>query len=338
MRIGIIGGGFGLRVQAPIIDSHPKMNVVAISTVHRHRLPETLQNERRIIHYTDWMNMLEREELDLLFVSSIPLYHYRMVKYAVQCGVHVVCEKPFTMNSEESKALLELSQKENVKVLIDFEWRYLPVRQKVKEWVDAKAIGDLLHIEYHVSSSQYETLQSQQSGWMGEKHHFGGMLGALGSHMIDCVRWLVGEELTEIQALLHTHVPIGAGEKRDADDAFFIHGRIKQNITFSLQLISGIHHHFDSHLRIFGTEGTISLQNDCKLYFGKAKEPLQEVNLHETTVPKFLSPEARAYYPAFYPFLNSVYNYIEMKAFDPHLPTVFDGHQNQIVLDRIREN
>lgn len=40
MRVGIIGGGFGLSVQAPIINMHPKMEVSAVSTMHRHRLPE----------------------------------------------------------------------------------------------------------------------------------------------------------------------------------------------------------------------------------------------------------------------------------------------------------
>ena len=43
MRVGIIGGGFGLAVQAPIINTHPKMNVSAISTMIRHQVPKIYQ-------------------------------------------------------------------------------------------------------------------------------------------------------------------------------------------------------------------------------------------------------------------------------------------------------
>jgi hypothetical protein len=44
MRVGIIGGGFGLTVQAPIINTHPKMNVSAVSTMKLHQLPKDLFN------------------------------------------------------------------------------------------------------------------------------------------------------------------------------------------------------------------------------------------------------------------------------------------------------
>ena len=47
-------------------------------------------NERPT-HYTDWEIMLECEELDLVFVSSLPIYHFSMVKAAMERDIHVVC-------------------------------------------------------------------------------------------------------------------------------------------------------------------------------------------------------------------------------------------------------
>ena len=106
MRVGIIGGGFGLTIQAPIIKTHPNLNLTTVCTMKRHHLPEELLNgEDSPVHYKDWSYMLENEEIDLLFVSSIPTYHFEMVKYALNKGINVVCEKPFTMNSKESKEL-----------------------------------------------------------------------------------------------------------------------------------------------------------------------------------------------------------------------------------------
>jgi len=171
---------------------------------------------------------------------------------------------------------------------------------------------------------------------MGEKQKFGGMLGALGTHMIDCLRWLVRDEIENINGLLHTHVPEGAGELRDADDAFFIHGKMKKNSTFSIQFISGINHGYGSHLKVFGSEGTITLANDKQLCLGKINEQLDELKIQfRGKVPLNLSGEASVYYPAFYPFLEKAYDYIIFNKIDEDLPTIEDGHQNQIVIDKI---
>lgn len=338
MKVGIIGGGFGLSVQAPIINIHPEMKLSAVCTMNRHRLPEELSNgENRPNHYKDWVKMLEKEDLDLLFVSSLPIYHFEMVKEALKKKVNVVCEKPFTMNSSESEELLNLSKSCDVKVIIDFEWRCLPIRQKINELIDNDFIGEIMHFEYHISSSQYQNLQSTKRGWMGDKQKFGGMLGALGTHMIDCLRWIVRDEIEDINGLLHTHVPEGAGEKRDADDAFFIHGKMKNNSTFSIQLLSGINHGFGSSLKVFGSKGTITLTNDKKLCFGKKDGLLEELMVQsQGKVPSYLSDETRAYFPAFYPFLEKVYDYIAFNKIDRDLPLIEDGHQNQLVIDKIK--
>lgn len=333
MRVGIIGGGFGLSVQAPIIQSYSEMELIAVSTMKRHQLPKKLVGP---IHYKNWMEMVDQEKLDLLFVSSLPIYHYEMVKFAIKKGISVVCEKPFTMNSSESKELFELTTEYKTKVIVDFEWRYLPIRQKMKDLIMNNRIGKILHIEYHISSSQYENLRKNKRGWMGEKHNFGGMLGALGTHMIDCIRWITKSEIDIVSGMVHTHVPIGGGEQRDADDAFFVHGKTIHNSTFSIQVLSGIRHGFGSMLKIFGTLGTITLENDEKLCLGKVNDSFIRIDFEpQWTIPENLSEEASAYFPAFFPFLEKVYDYVENDYLDDDLPTIQDGHQNQRVVDKI---
>jgi predicted dehydrogenase len=338
MRVGIIGGGFGLKVQAPIIETHPFMKVVAVSTVKRHQLPEGLQKATNtFVHYKNWKEMLEQEELDLLFISSIPIYHYEISKYALEKGINVVCEKPFTTNSKESRELCELVERYNVKVVLDFEWRYLPIRQKVKEMLLHKEIGEVKHFEYHVSTAQYQRLFEIKRGWMGEKQKSGGMLGALGSHMIDSLRWLLNDEVHIVNGLVHTHVTEGVGEVRDADDAFFIHGKVNNGTTFSIQLVSGINHGYGSHLRIFGDLGTIAVSNDKHLYFAKANEQLTEIHLPSSQeIPSCLPDRAKDYYSAFYPFLEKIHEYMTNGTIHRDLPTIVDGHENQVIIDKIR--
>lgn len=156
--------------------------------------------------------------------------------------------------------------------------------------------------------------------------------------MVDCLRWLTAEEVEEMNGFVHTHVPQGAGEQRNADDAFFIHGRMRKGSTFSLQLLSGINHGFGSNIKIFGSLGTITLSNDEKLCFGKVNEQLEAINVLQRQGPLHLTKEANAYYPAFYPFLEKVYDYIVYNKIDEDLPTILDGHENQLLIDKVRFN
>ncbi|RPF50651.1 Gfo/Idh/MocA family protein [Aquisalibacillus elongatus] len=334
LKVGIIGGGFGLKVQEPIIQSHPNMEVTAVSTVKRHVLPDELKGNPA--HYQDWKKMIDQEQLDLVFVSSMPLNHFEMAKYALENGVDVVCEKPFTKNSEESQALLELAEKTGQKLLLDFEWRYLPGRQKVKRMLEERKVGGLLHFDYQMSMGIYKRLGSMKRGWLGKKDQAGGMLGALGSHLVDNMRWLTESEVDRINGLLMTHVPEADGESRDADDGFVLQGVLENGTTFSIQFLSGVNHSFGSSLKLFGTEGTIKLDNDESLKYGAPDEDFVQVDFETIDVPEGV-PER--YYPAFYPYLEKVYDYIAHDQLDGDLPTVHDGHENQKVLDEVyRQN
>ncbi|MUK87980.1 gfo/Idh/MocA family oxidoreductase [Ornithinibacillus sp. L9] len=341
LKVGIIGGGFGLNVQAPIIHTHPNMTVTAVSTVNRHQLPKEIEEwDHPPVHYKNWNEMIDNEELDLLLVSSMPIYHYEMVKYALQSGMkNIICEKPFTCNRTESEELVKLSKEKSAKLLLDFEWRYVPARQKVKELIQNNHIGEILHFEYHVSNPQFQRLQESKRGWLGQKGKSGGMLGALGSHMIDTMRWLIDDKIEAVNGFVHTHVPEGGGEVRDADDAFFINGKMKHNSTFSLQLVTGVNHGFGSSVKVYGTEGTITLDNDKQVNLGKVNEQLNEVTVPKRAVaPDYVSERAQGYFHAFYPYLESVYEYVVHDSLDPSLATAEDGHESQIVIDQIIGN
>lgn len=100
--------------------------------------------------------------------------------------------------------------------------------------------------------------------------------------------------------------------------------------------MSGVHHSFGSSLKVYGDRG-ITLTNDKQLHIGKIDEQLKEVELEDhVKVPQHLTKEASAYYPAFYTFLDKVCDHIVFDKIDEDLPTIEDEHQNQIVIDRIR--
>jgi predicted dehydrogenase len=343
LRVGIIGAGFGAKVHAPLLQWHPSYDVVSICSVNR-KDTDQLKKETGIKKiYTEWEKMLTREELNLVVIASIPSLHCDMAVKAFSMGMNVLCEKPLAMHQSETLEMITAANKYSKFGFTNFEWRFMPARLKVKEILIQNTIGEILHIDYDINFTGYNYLASSKAGWGGQRKHFGGMLGALGSHMVDSLLWWTVDNVRHLIAQLTTHVPEfvdedGNKEYRDADDAFFVNGQLIGGSTFKLQLVSAAHHATGSVVKIVGTKGSIFLKDDKLLQLGIGDKPLEEVALPVITVPKELGILPSKYYPAFKPLLDSMYETIVLGKEFPNTPTFGDGHKVQMVLDAIRRS
>jgi predicted dehydrogenase len=341
IRVGVIGTGFGAKIHTPLLQWHHQYEVVSICTVSG-KDRQIIAKETGVEQvYDDWHDMLANERLNLVIVASIPSLHYEMTIEALSMGINVLCEKPMAMDIRETKSILDKQASSGLHGFINFEWRFMPARQKVKTLLDKKAIGDIIHIDYDISFPGFKSLTSGMAGWGGQKKHFGGMLGALGSHMIDSLLWWSNDTIRNLSGLLDTHIPIfednhGNSEKRDADDTFFVIGHFTGDSTFKLQLISAAHHATGSIVKIFGLKGTIFLKDDMTVHLGLVNQQLEEVNVPTVTAPEGMENTQSRYYTAFKPFHDALYNRVKLDRSEPDLPTFQDGHRTQVVLDAIR--
>ncbi|KQU24337.1 hypothetical protein ASG61_20675 [Bacillus sp. Leaf75] len=343
LNVGIIGTGFGLNVQLPIFQAHPLFKVRGICGVRGRKLHSS-EVPKDITNFTKWEDMLNDQSIDLIIVTSIPSTHYTISKEVMASGYHVLCEKPFMMNASEASEIRSLQENSNVKGFIDFEWRYLPARQKVKRLLEQKEIGEIMHIDYQISSPGYQSLISTKQGWMGKEKYFGGMLGALGSHMIDTMTWLVDEPISWVNAHLKTHISHAQIrnelEQRDADDTFMIHGELVSGATFQMGLLNTLHHGAGSRLAIYGHQGSIVLSNDRIVELGKIHSPLQVImdsSYDESKYPRIDNVDIR-YIMAFNPFLNDIYVALQENKFNKDLPTFVHAYQNQLTLDAVKHS
>lgn len=158
IRVGIIGGGFGASVHVPIFQMHEGFEVKCIASVHRGF------NEASVPHlnlYSDWNRMLEAEELDLVSVVSTPAHHFPMTMEALNNGLHVLCEKPLGMNSEQTRMMMNEAARAKRKAFVNFLWRLTPVRERIKQILKNRELGSIHHIKYQGSFSRYEMLSTQ---------------------------------------------------------------------------------------------------------------------------------------------------------------------------------
>lgn len=342
-KVGIIGTGFGAKVHAPMMNFHNGFDVVAIASVSR----GNVENARKLSGienvYTDWRLMLEQEELDLVVVASAVYLHQEMVSAAFEKGFHVICEKPMSLHKTETEKMIHERDQAARHGLINHEFRFLPARTKVKEILDSNTLGNIIHVRYLASFANYTSLLSNPRGWLALEEKGGGMLGAIGSHMIDSLHWWMNSHFKEVFANLPIHIPIQTGfdgkvEKRTADDAFQVLGTLENDTTVTMELISAARKADNSwRLEVYGTNGTLVMVDDNQVFCSTGDEALNVVELlPEMTAPAEMPAVAARYYNGFHRALDALYETLASGELHPYLATFENGHQTQKVIDAIR--
>jgi predicted dehydrogenase len=343
IKVGIIGTGFGAKVHAPMFNFHDGFEVVAISSVSRGNIEEVQKTSGVKNVYTDWRLMLDQEQLDLVVVASAVHLHRDMVLAAYEKGLDVLCEKPMALHIEESEEMISARDSAQRLGLINHEFRFLPARTKVKEFLDSGSLGQILHIRYLCSFASYTSLVSRSRGWLGQEDKGGGMLGAIGSHMTDSLHWWMNSQFKEVFAQLPTHVPTytdenGMVENRTADDAFQIIGTLENGATVIMELLSAARQTENSwRLEVFGTEGTLVMLDDQKVLFSSLDESLKEIELvQDLTAPVGMPAIAARYYNGFHRMLDALHGSIVSGTKHPYLADFDNGYSTQKILDAVR--
>ncbi len=343
IRVGIIGTGFGSTVHAPMMMDHEGFEVTSIASVSRGRTDQIKEQTGIDNVYANWKDMLDKEELDLVSITSAPFLHHEMVIESLKHSHHVLCEKPMAMNAEQSLHMIKNLEEKNKYGLVNFEFRFLPARMKVKEILKSGKLGRIIHINYRGIYQGYHR-NFKKKNWLGQQEYGGGMLGALGSHMIDSLLWWKQNKINAVFANLMTHFPEYVDEKGDreirtAEDSFQIIGDFVDGTTFTIDFMYSSRNASGWGLEIHGTKGTLTMTDDQVVNIGFEDSALQVVDLAAPLKGlESMSDYTKKYYGAFHPMLNALYDTIINNYSSPNLATFEDGYQVQLVLDAARES
>jgi predicted dehydrogenase len=125
-----------------------------------------------------------------------------MTLAAVDAGLHVVCEKPLALNAADAREMAERADVAGVKHMTFFTLRWFQHAQFVKELVDAGMVGNASHCQI---SYVHGNGREPSYRWRLDGERANGILGDLGSHLIDLARWFNGD-ITRVAAHLGNFV------------------------------------------------------------------------------------------------------------------------------------
>ena len=344
LRVGFIGSGFARRVQLPALAFVPGVKATAIASGHRANA-EAAAREFGLAHvFTDGTDLARSPDVDLVVVSSTPDSHARYAIAALEAGKHVLCEKPMALDGFEAAQMVTASEQHPDRLAwIDHELRYEPNRRRARELIRANAIGEVRHIELSLKPYLRGDGRPQASdapwNWWFDAARGGGILGAVGSHLIDLCRFWTGSEITYVAGLAETFVTqrrdeTGTMRPVTADDFASCVLQTGSGAVATVTL-STVAHHGPGHLgQVTGSEGTLVLSGETKLELGKAGGPLEDISapddLWEKTKPNNMWARA---------FVRLMREMVQVigGAMPQGEPATFrDGWQVQRVLDAIR--
>jgi predicted dehydrogenase len=284
LRVAIIGASFARDAYLPAFQQVADAEVVAIASA-RLESAQSVAEKFSIPHaYDDWRAMLDTHEVDIVGVVTPPVYHAEMTLAAVERGAHVICEKPMSMNADESRRMLDAAESKGRLHIMGHELRFNPNRRKVRQLIADGAIGEIRHVNVVNINGGGDPKNRPAWHWWAMENMGGGVLGANGSHQIDLLRFWLGD-IAEISGHVGTMVKNRIGKDTGepwtptADDQFNFTAVMTSGALVSVFASSAARHTYGNHVQIYGSEGTIMLANsDEKLLLARPGEDFQDIS------------------------------------------------------------
>ncbi len=140
LKVGLVGVG---GISGTHISNWVNMSdaeLVALCDIR----PEQMANHSDKHCYTDFEEMLEKEELDILDICLPTYLHADFAVKAMEKGINVICEKPISLKREDVKRVYDTAEKNNVKFMVAQVLRFWPEFEFIKKVYDEKTYGNLL--------------------------------------------------------------------------------------------------------------------------------------------------------------------------------------------------
>lgn len=147
--------------------------------------------------YSEFEDCLKRGEVDAIYIATPNFYHRNIMETAAKYGVHVLCEKPMAVTTEDCLSMINEAQKNNILLMIAYRLHFESANLEAIKIAQSKRIGDL-----KVFNSVF-TMQVKDHNniRLEEVEKGGGPLYDIGIYCINAARYLFKSEPIEVFAM-----------------------------------------------------------------------------------------------------------------------------------------
>ena len=255
VHIGLIGGGNISATHARAACALPGVEISAIYGTNAQKIARLCEEHGGTPH-TNFAEFLNHRPMDLVAIGSPSGLHAEQGIAAARHGLHVLTEKPIDIKTEQADALIAEAERAGVKLGVFFQDRCKPDIVRLKNAVDAGALGRPILADARVKWFRPPEYYSG-SQWRGTWALDGG--GALinqAVHTVDLMLWLFGEVVSvqaRGKAALHAI---------EAEDTLVALLEFASGALGVLQATTSAYPGYPRRLELTGSEGTVIMEQD----------------------------------------------------------------------------
>jgi predicted dehydrogenase len=265
IRYGFIGcGAIGQRRHLREAALNNRIEIAAVCDINASRAGE-IGERFEAPAYVDYRKMLGEVELEAVVVATPNALHAEMSIAALEAGCHVLCEKPMAVTAREAVQMVKAAEHAGRFLMIAHNQRFMKPHVKARRMIEAGEIGRVLSFVSVFKHAGPETWSVDGAdSWFFRRSEAGfGVLGDLGVHKVDLLRWMLDEEFTEVAAMLATR------DKRrqlhhtvDVEDNALLTLRTASRILGTIDVSWTNYGAEENHTTIYGDRGVLRIGAD----------------------------------------------------------------------------
>lgn len=191
LKAGIVGcGGIANGKHLPAIKKLDEVEIIAFCDIIEERAVKAAEEYgaegARV--YTDYKEMIDKEDFDIVYVLTPNKSHSPISVYALEHDCHVMCEKPMAKTYEDAKKMLDAAKRTGKKLTIGYQNRFRADSLYMKKVCEA---GDLGEIYYAKAHAVRRRAVPTWGVFLNEEEQGGGPLIDIGTHALDLTLWML---------------------------------------------------------------------------------------------------------------------------------------------------
>jgi len=200
MKLAIIGCGAITKNMLMISKLTKGIKITGLSDIDINKAEKMAKNLKNAKAFDDYKKMLETIECDAVYIAVPHFLHYSIMKDVIGYKKHILCEKPITIKTKEADKIIKLAKENNIKVGINYQYRYDKACYKMVMAAKNKQLGNInfarVLIPWKRNNEYFE-----KSKWHGSiEKSGGGTLITQGSHLLDIILWIFDNKVVSINA------------------------------------------------------------------------------------------------------------------------------------------
>lgn len=248
MRFGLIGAGSIGAVRAKALGAMQSSSLTAVHDLDEARARAIAPGAT---FHASAQSLIESPDADAVIISTPPQFHERLATDAVRAGKHVLVEKPMAASVDVCQRMAQAATDAGRLLTVGYNHRYFEALKLIRDVVRSGEIGTLSHVRAytgHTGLSEFKAPWMYDAGVMG-----GGTLMDNGTHIIDLVRYMMGDVVE-----VYGHASNRVWQIDGVEDNALALVRSADGVTGSIQASWTEWKGYRFHVEAYGDRGMVS--------------------------------------------------------------------------------